>query len=309
MILIYILLAVFLLLLVCGWVVFHMACYRRKELPWLDEEKIKKTPYGEFYDSIVATDRWLREHDVQEISVASTDGLQLKGYWVPVENARGTMLMAHGYRSSMLVDFGHVLEFYRNRGMNLLIPYQRAHGKSQGKYITFGVKESGDMLRWLQYHNAHFGKLPVILTGISMGASTMLYLADESLPGNVRGIIADCGFTSPKHIISLVFKAVTHFPSVLVMWAADLFARLFAGFGLSQKDTRKTLAKNKLPLLLVHGTADDFVPCFMTQQAYDVCTGPKQLLLVEGAKHGVSFLVERERYSKLVEEFLDKNLG
>lgn len=305
----YILLAVVLLILISGWIVFHMACVRRKELPWLDEVKIKKTPYGEFYDSIVATDRWLRTHDVREVSVSSLDGLQLRGYWIPAENPKGTVIMAHGYRSSMLVDFGHVLDFYRDQGMNLLIPYQRAHGKSEGKYITFGVKESGDMLQWLWFHNANFGKLPVILTGISMGASTMLYLADKPLPGNVRGIIADCGFTSPKDIISLIFKAVTHLPAVPTIWAADLFARLIAGFGLSQKDSRKTLRKNSLPILFAHGTADDFVPCFMTQEAYNACTGPKQLFLVEGAEHGTSFLVDREGYSRIVEAFLQKNMG
>lgn len=301
-------LAIVIAIFLFGGVVFFIACSRYKELPWLDEAKMRKTPYGEYYDSIVAADKWLREHNVQEVSVTSTDGLQLKGYWVPVKNARGTMLMAHGYRSSMLLDMGYVFDFYRERGMNLLIPFQRAHGKSEGKYITFGVKERGDMLCWLKYHNDRFGNLPVILTGISMGASTMLYLADEPLPENVRGIIADCGFTSPKAIISRVFRAVIHLPAVPFIWVADLFARLFAGFGLTQKDSRKTLTKNKLPILLIHGADDDFVPCDMTKQAYDVCTGPKQLFLVEGAKHGTSFLVETKRYSELVENFLNENL-
>ena len=148
----------------------------------------------------------------------------------------------------------------------------------------------------------------MILSGLSMGASTMLYLADEKLPNNVKGIIADCGFTSPKAIISSVFRAVTHLPVFPSLWAADLFARVFAGFRLSEKDTQRSLKDSKLPVLMVHGVADGFVPCEMTQKGYDACTGKKQLLLVEGADHGVSFLVDKERYTQMVTDFLKENL-
>jgi fermentation-respiration switch protein FrsA (DUF1100 family) len=219
------------------------------------------------------------------------------------------MLLVHGYRSTMLVDFGPALDSYHKRGMNLLIPEQRCHGKSEGRYITFGVKESRDMLCWIEYHNQHLGKFPVILSGLSMGASTVLYLADKELPDNVKGIIADCGFTSPKEILSSVFTRVIRLPAAPTILITDLIARLVAGFGLSEQDTRVTLKKSRLPVMMVHGKNDDFVPCEMSQQGYDACTSPKQLLLVDGADHGVSFLVAKERYSQMITEFLARCLG
>lgn len=301
--------ALVLLTVVSGVYVFVVGCVRRKDLPWLVEEEIKKTAYGKYYDQIVASDRWLKDHCAQDVYITSDDGLQLHGLWVPAQDAKGTMLLVHGYRSTMLVDFGPAIDYYHSRGMNLLIPEQRCHGKSQGRYITFGVKESRDMLCWLAYHNRHFGQLPMIMSGLSMGASTVLFLADKELPENVKGIIADCGFTSAKEILSTVFTRVTHLPAAPSIWITDLIARLIAGFGLSEQDTRKTLADNRLPIIMVHGKEDSFVPCQMTQQGYAVCTGPKQLLLVEGADHGVSFLVAREQYSRMIEEFLDQNIG
>ena len=141
-----------------------------------------------------------------------------------------------------------------------------------------------------------------------MGASTMLYLADEDLPQNVKGIIADCGFTSPKAIISKVFSSVTHLPAAPSIWIANVFARIFAGFGLNDKDTRRSLKNSKIPVVLVHGTADDFVPCSMSQEAYAACTSKKELLLVDGAEHGLSFLKNTEDYKKLILAFLRDNL-
>jgi len=139
-----------------------------------------------------------------------------------------------------------------------------------------------------------------------MGASTMLFLADAELPDNVMGIIADCGFTSPKDIIACVFRRVIHVPAGPVLWAAELFARVFGGFSFAEKDTRKILRNSKLPVFMVHGTSDGFVPCQMTQEGYAACTGPKELLLVEGADHGISFLIDRERYTERIVNFLEK---
>ncbi len=302
-------LAVLLVLLVSGGYVFFVACRRQEDIPWLDEQAVAKTPYAKYYPNILEAEHWLRTHEASDLFMHDREGLKLHAVWVPAENAKGTVLFAHGYRSTMLVDFGLAFEFYHSMGMNLLIPEHRCHGQSQGSYITFGVKESQDMLEWLELHNRQLGAYPVLLSGLSMGASTVMYMADEQLPENVRAIIADCGFTSPWDIISAVFKKTTHLPAWPVMWAAELFARLFGGFSLRRKDTRKTLPHNRLPIFMVHGLDDDFVPCDMTKQGYAVCGGEKELLLVEGAGHGVSFLKERERYSRTIMKFLKQYIG
>ena len=300
--------AVLCALLVCGGYVFFSACYRRKETQWLNSQEVEKTPYGKYYDCIVDADRWLKDQKAQDVYITSADGLRLHGQWVPAEKPVGTVLLVHGYRSTKLVDFGVAFAYYRERNFNILVPEHRCHGKSEGNFITFGVKESEDVLRWVEYHNKTFGAQPLFLSGLSMGATTVLYLADQHLPGNVRGVIADCGFTSPKEIIARVYRHVTHLPAAPVMPFVDLFARLFAGFSLTEKDTRRALKNATVPVLMIHGTKDNFVPCTMTEEAFAQCTGKKTLLLVEGAGHGVSFLADHVRYSNAVETFIAENL-
>ena len=304
----YILLAVLALLLISGGYTFWAACVRRKELPWLVEEELQKTSYGKYCKLIRHSVDYLKERGAQEVSITSFDGLKLSGTWLETENSKGTIILAHGYRSCKLVEFSMVLDFYQSYGLNILLPDQRSHGKSEGRIITFGVKECQDVKKWIDWINVKQNSKPIILSGLSMGASTVLFLADEDLPANVKGIIADCGFTSPWEIISCVFRNVTHLPAGPSLWVAELFARIFGGFSLRQKNTKEVLRNSKLPVLLVHGKDDGFVPCEMTQQGYDACTGEKEIFLVEGADHGLSFLKDSERYKEKVLAFLDRNL-
>lgn len=301
--------AVVILLLAVGGYIFFVACVRRAEPDWLDSATLQNTIYEKYTGHIHAAKNWLDAHTAIDVWTRSHDGLKLHAHWIPADDPKGTVILAHGYRSTKLLDFGMILELYHNIGVNLLLVDQRGHGHSEGKYITFGVLESRDMQKWVQFHNDRFGCHPVVLSGLSMGASTALYLADRRLPENVKGIIADCGFTSPKEIVSKVFRDTVHFGAGPFLWAADLFARTLAGFSFYERDTRKCLKSSRLPILLVHGKSDDFVPCSMTEAAYRACSSPKEMFLVEEAGHGISYLYDTPGYRKRVMDFLRKYIN
>lgn len=292
-----------------GGYTFFVSCGRGKEVDWTDEEAVKATPFGKYYCHIHQGRQWIRDHDGEDVYMKNRDGLNLHAVWIPAPKAKGTVIFAHGFHSCGLSDFSLALDLYHNLDMNILLLTQRTHSPSQGKYITFGVKESRDVYDWILHHNAHFGSYPILCSGLSMGAATVMYLAGMDLPENVRGFVADCGFTSPKEIISHVFTQKTHMPAWPFIWAADLFARIFAGFSLAEMHTAKTLQKNSRPILLVHGMEDDFVPTWMTRRSFDACAGDKSLLLVEGAGHGVSFLVAREAYLEKIYQLVEKVQG
>ena len=304
-----VLIVILILLALCfgvGMYIFFAACGRGKEIDWNDEEAVKATPFGKYYRNLASGRQFMQDHNAQDVYMTNREGLKLHAVWVPTPNAKGTVIFAHGFHSCGLSDFSLAFELYYNLNMNILVLTQRTHYRSEGKYITFGVKESQDMREWIDYHNENFGNFPILCSGLSMGASTVMYLASMDLPHNVRGFVADCGFTSPWEIIAHVVKRTTHLPAWPFMWAADLCARLFAGFSLRQMHTTQTLKKNTRPILLVHGKLDDFVPTEMSLRSFETCGGDKTLLLVEGADHGVSFLVNRETYLEKIHQLLEK---
>ena len=305
-VLFFILISISILFFVSGVYVFVIACVRRKDMPWLVKEEMEKTPYAKYFPYISDANKWLQDHGALDVFTESRDHLKLHGLWVPAKEPIGTVICAHGYRSTFLVDYCKAFPYFHELGLNILVTTQRSHGKSEGSFITFGVKESDDLQQWIEFHNRNYGPFPVVMFGISMGATSVLFLADRKLPDNVKGIIGDCGFTSPKEIISSVFSRVIKLPHKTTIWIADKIAWLIAGFRFDECDTRVALKNAKLPVLLIHGTNDNFVPWEMTKQAYDLCTKEKELLLVDGAEHGLSFIVDREGYIRAVTQFISK---
>ena len=264
-----------------------------------------------YRDELIEGRKWVKSHELEDFSVVSYDGLTLRAKMIRRDGMRGVVLMMHGYRSNPLHDFSLAVKEYFDMGFACMMPYQRAHGESEGKYITYGVRERHDVVSWCRLIEEKFPGVPVILDGMSMGASTVLMATGLELPGCVRGVVADCGFTSPKDIMSSVMKRrlnMAPFPFLYTTWLA---AKIKAGFGLGEVSTITELKKNRLPLLIVHGEADDLVPFSMSEENYDaardVCDAT--FLPFPGAGHGMSFLTDRERYTEEVKKFTDKCLS
>ena len=178
-----------------------------------------------------------------------------------------------------------------------------SQGGSGGKCMGFGLLERYDCAEWAQWAAAQDFGLPIYLAGISMGATTVLMAAGLELPDRVHGIMADCGFTSPQDIWRHVAKKNLHIPYYLLRRPIDRMCRRKIGCGPGDDSTVTALQKNTKPVLLIHGTDDSFVPMEMTLQNYRACKAPCRLLIVSGAEHGVSYLVDREGYEAAVKEF------
>ena len=220
-----------------------------------------------------------------------------------------TIILFHGYHSHHLQDFAGIYEYYHSIGLNLLLVRQRAHGESGGKYVTFGVKERLDALRWIEFHNRAHGMDNVFLGGMSMGASTLQFAAGEEFPHNVRGITADCGFSSPAEILAHIIRRDFHLPPKLVLPLMEVWARILGGFSFYECNSRETLSRSKTPILFIHGKADDFVPSCMSEFGFAACASEKELLLVDDAGHGRSYLYEPERLRNALTDFFKRNLS
>lgn len=296
-------LVVLALFLVLGYICFYIACVRVYTI----SDK-PAGPWRQYADRIEDCRVWMRENMSEKVTITSYDGLKLVGLFIPAENAKGTIIVMHGYRSRANMDFVPEVQFMNNYGYNLLVVMQRSHDESEGKYITFGIKERYDCKSWAEYAAERFGKdKDIFLSGISMGASTVLMASGLDLPKNVRGIIADCGFTSPKKIITKVVKRAIPLPTAPVVLGIGIFTKLIAGFGLSEYSTIDAMKKNELPILFIHGDADELIPIEMTYENYHACTSEKELLVIKGANHAVSYLYDTEKCQRTIKEFITKN--
>jgi fermentation-respiration switch protein FrsA (DUF1100 family) len=245
---------------------------------------------------------WVRNASGRFVSIESYDGLKLSARYLEREDSDVCVVMMHGYRSAPEIDFSMAAKSYYINGYSVLLPYQRAHGISEGKYITYGVRESRDCKDWVEYAVNTLGKKRIILSGMSMGTATVLLAAGLGLPENVVGITADCGFTCPAEIIGRVMEGM-HVPSRIVLPILNLLFKHVAGFDAYAHNTVDAMKENKIPVLFIHGENDGFVPCEMTLRNYEACAAPKTLITVPGADHGVSYLVDKEYVGLALRKF------
>lgn len=240
----------------------------------------------------------------RRVFTTSFDGLKLSARYYN-QNSDKTILLFHGYRSNAAHDFSCAVEMYYNKGFNILLVDQRSHSKSEGKLITFGVKEQHDVSSWLQYLISSFGEKNFIISGISMGATTVLLALQNNLPSSVKGCIADCGFTSPKEIITKVAKDAFHINATYILPILNIFCKIFGKFSIFEDTTENAVKNSKIPILLLHGENDSFVPCEMSVKtkdaAGDICT----IFTVPNADHGMSYLVDTLGVNNQIDLFIN----
>lgn len=240
-------------------------------------------------------------------SIRADDGETLFADLYRADGAsKGTIILAHGFRSGSRSDFSCAIPLYHMLGWDLLLIDQRAQGRSSGRKIGLGVLERHDVAAWAFHTAKRLPGRPIFLDGISMGAATVMMACGLKLPAEVRGVIADCGFTSPYDIFHWLLKREG--VPTLILPFFSLMAKPVLGYGLKDCSTLETLSHSRLPILLIHGEDDRFVPCEMSRRNYAASAAKdKTLVTVPGATHGMSFLVDPERCRAEITAFLARN--
>ena len=287
--------------LVCFLMVFYSG--KRKKLPDGEYDIPDGEIYEEFRTEMVNWQKALRKMDCEEIEITSRDGLTLRGKYYEYEKGAPLEIMFHGYRGNAERDLSGGVERCVTLKRNTLIVSQRAHGDSDGHVITFGYKEKLDCLDWIKFANERFGKdQRIIITGISMGASTVLLAAGEELPENVLCVLADCGYSSTRAIICKILRQM-NLPVLLLYPIIRLGALIFGGFDPDKAEPIEAVCRTKIPIIFVHGDDDDFVPCYMSQEMYDACPTEQAFFIAKGAGHGLAFPKDQSGYYKAVGDF------
>ena len=270
-------------------------------------------PQGEQYEKELKNiKKWIDEMLAmphEKVYITSHDGMKLYGRYYHHKDHAPIQIMFHGYKSSAYLDFCGGIKFAIKLNHNALIIDQRSHGNSEGSTISFGIRERYDCLSWIQYLSERFGSdTPIILSGLSMGAATVLMASNLALPKNVVGIVADCPYSSPKEIIQKVCKDM-HYPPKLMYPFIRLGAFVFGHFDIEEMDALTAIQQAKIPILIFHGDDDRFVPCEMSHALKKANPQKVALEIVCSAGHGLCYLVGPTQYEKAMKKFFDQILN
>lgn len=285
-------------------------CYRfafyappRKALPEGAIELPEGADYEPFREKMEYWIRETRKLPHTNVEITSFDGLKLRGKFYEFAPGAPVEIMFHGYRGNAERDMsGGVQRCFKVRRSALLVE-QRCSQGSEGNTITFGIKEHRDCLKWVEFAIDYLGEdCKIILTGISMGAATVMMAAGEKLPENVIGILADCGYTSAKEIMFDVMRKMK-LPPKLCYPFVKLGAKLFGHFDPDENSPLEAMKRCTVPVIFFHGEDDDFVPCSMSRANFEACAARKKLVTIPGAGHGLSYAVQPQRYLQELRDF------
>lgn len=268
--------------------------------------KMSGTDWDQYMDMMQERHKWLDEnYKKEDVYITSRDGLKLHGYYIPVGDRSKTVICFHGYTSCGANDFNSIAKFYIEMGYSLLCPDARAHGESEGEYIGFGCLDRFDGMAWIDYIRG-ISDGEILLYGQSMGGATVLMMSGLELPPCVKGIISDCAFTSAWDVFSWVLKSMYHMPPFPIMNISNELCIRRAGYDLRECNSAEEVKKAKVPILFIHGSKDNFVPCYMCGEIYDNCASSKDKLIIEGASHAESYYKATDAYEAKVKEFIGR---
>lgn len=276
---------------------------------------------GEFDEEFLSLD-W------ESTRVRSHRGYELAAFALPADAAEaGTVIFVHGYTATHYSMLKYVRGFH-DRGWNAVTYDLAGHGdsvvpRSLSRAPSFGFYEKEDLAAVVAWAHIRFpGAGPTILVGESMGAATVLQYAPLGAPQGVASaqwtvdaIIADCPFSSAAEELTwrLAAERVPRFVAVGAERLASLFLSVFRGFRTLEADSARSILETAVPVLFIHGGDDLYVPSSMSirmaEERKRAGVGPTELLIVAGARHAKSVLVDPDAWFSTVFAFIDEYAG
>ena len=265
--------------------------------------KMKTEEYfKEMLEKYKAYDKeWYDNIDKEEFFINSQFGYNIHLTYVknPIETPH-TVIICHGVtsRTDGVIKF---LNMFIKNGYNALFIDHRAHGKTGGKKVSYGCFERYDLakaIQWVKEQND--GKIGMI--GESMGAGILM---QTLLVEKVDFIIEDCGYSSFDEEVRHRFRRSRYVPVFPTYQFTRFFVWLFGGYDIKKASPVEALKKTDIPVMIVHGDQDDYVPFYMSSIIYNaVKSRHKTLYAAKGSKHACSYEDHPKEYEMKVYEFL-----
>lgn len=297
-------------LFIVFWIVLFLIYMKAFYSPYKKDNDIHYIPDGSQYkpyrQHMLALIDDLAGRLFEEVYITSHDGLKLFGRYYHYHDGAPLDIAFHGYRGSAIRDMCGGIHVSYKVGHNVLLIDERAHGKSEGHTISFGINERFDCLSWIEYAKKRFGDdVRIFLYGVSMGAATVLMASEFDIDKNVCGILADCPYSSPEVIIKKVCGDMK-IPANLAYPFIKLSAIVFGRFKLSDTTAQEAVKKAKVPIIIFHGEDDRFVPGEMSEVIWKANPAIERHTF-PNAGHGISGIVHTEKYNQLAIDFITKN--
>lgn len=281
---------------------------------WYDDPHSSPYAYEEDDQTLAVRDVWnaaisrFEEAPFEAVSITSHDGLTLTGKYYHCREGAPLEIHCHGYKGNAIRDFCGAWQVARADGRNVLLIDQRCHGSSQGHTITFGILEKRDVEGWIRWADRRFGPVPILLVGVSMGAATVLMAAGSSLPESVKGVVADCPYDAPSNIIKKVLGQDMGMPVKLVYPLIRMGGLLYGKFNLDADSPAAAVKRSQIPILLIHGDADRFVPYSMSVNIHAAAPEKIDFHTIPGAGHALNYATAPDVYQSLLHDFACKVL-
>jgi uncharacterized protein len=252
---------------------------------------------------------WTEKQKFKFLEIQSEDGLKLKARFLKNVQPNGkAVILAHGYKGNSEQMPG-ITKFYYDQGYDILKPDARGHGLSEGEYVGYGWHDRKDYVQWAHYIAEEEGAESIFLHGFSMGAATVLMASGENLPKQVKGIIADSGYTTVFEELTHQLKYLYHLPAFPVMQVTSVITDIRAGYTFREASAIDSVIKTELPLFIIHGDQDKLVPTEMGQRIFDAAKSDKDLWIVPGAGHTEAYTIAEKEYQERLKAFWKKSLG